>query len=151
MTGNGGSVHATAFLIGETGVLATGGSGSGKSMLAAGLAASSLGPSVRLVADDRVRLSNVGGRLVARPVAGFLGRIELRGFGMAEMAAMPSAVIRCIVRLTSQEPSRIPDQVPETEEFLGLFLPVLKLMEGGDSASRFLTKWPHFRGYLGIG
>jgi HPr kinase/phosphorylase len=143
-----GDVHATAFLIGETGLMAMGRSGAGKSMLAAGLAASPLGGALRLVGDDRVSLAAAGGRLVAKPIAGFLGRIELRGFGMAELPAMPSAVMRGIVRLMSEEPPRMPDQATEIEEIFGVELPVLRLRQGANCSARFLIKWPHFHGLI---
>jgi serine kinase of HPr protein (carbohydrate metabolism regulator) len=148
MSGPAGDIHATAFLIGETGLLAIGRPGAGKSMLAAGLAASHLGHQIRLVADDRVRLAVTGARLVATPVAGFLGRVELRGSGMAELPAMPSAVMRGIVRLDPAYPPRMPDQDIEIERIHGIGLPVLRLREGADCASRFITKWPHFRGLI---
>jgi serine kinase of HPr protein (carbohydrate metabolism regulator) len=148
MRDDGSAIHGTAFLIGDIGLIAMGRSGAGKSMLVAGLATSSLGPSIRLVADDRVKLRPTGNRLVARPIAGFLGRIELRGFGMAELPAMPSAVMHGVVRLTPEEPQRIPDQVSEIEAVSGIPLPVLAIREGVDCAQRFLTKWPHFRGLI---
>jgi serine kinase of HPr protein (carbohydrate metabolism regulator) len=145
MSGSSGFIHGTAFLLGEIGLLALGRSGSGKSMLAAGLAVSPIPAPFALVADDRVRVLSAGDRLVARPVAGFLGRIEIRGLGMAELPAMPSAVIRGIVRLMPEEPERMPDQPLEKEEISGICLPRLQLREGADCAARFLTKWPHFR------
>ncbi|MGL4239719.1 MAG: HPr kinase/phosphorylase, partial [Beijerinckiaceae bacterium] len=76
---DGGTVHGVALLIGETGVLITGASGAGKSALALELATQWRHDPVRLIADDRVRLQAVGGRLVARPVDGFLGQAEIRG------------------------------------------------------------------------
>jgi HPr kinase/phosphorylase len=148
MSADGSSIHGTAFLIGETGLIVLGRSGAGKSMLVAGLAASWLGPSIRLVADDRVKLTVAGGRLIARPVAGFLGKIELRGFGMALLPAMPSAVIRAMVRLCPAEPARMPAQSIESKAIFGIDVPTLSLLEGPECTARFLTKWPHFRSMI---
>lgn len=148
MIDRGGFVHGTAFLIGEIGLIAVGLSGAGKSMLAAGVSVSTLGPSFRLVADDRAHVTVTGGRLVVRPVAGFLGMIEIRGFGMARLPAMPSAIVRGIVRLIPVEPERIPDHPVDIEDISGIRLPVLALRQGADCATRFLTKWPHFRAVI---
>lgn len=144
----GGTVHGTAFLLGETGLLVLGRSGAGKSMLVAGLAAAGLSVPVRLVADDRVQLTAEGHRLVARPIAGFLGRIEIRGTGMASMPAMPSAIVRGVVRLAGDEPARLPDQPFENEALMGVSLPVLRLREGADCTVRFLPKWTLFRDHI---
>jgi hypothetical protein len=143
MSESGSSIHGTAFLIGEIGLVVLGRSGSGKSMLAAGLAVAPVGTPFRLVADDRIRIAAVGG-----PVADFIGRIELRGFGMAELPAMPSAVLRGIIRLTPEEPPRLPSQPIEIEAISGISLPCLQLRDGVDCTTRFLTKWPHFRQFI---
>jgi HPr kinase/phosphorylase len=141
-------IHATAFLFGEAGILVTGASGAGKSRLVLELAALRPAEPVRLVADDRVRVSPAGGRLVARPAASFLGMIEVRGIGMAEMGAMPSAVIRCVVKLQSEEPPRMPDGFPQAVEIEGISLPAMPLMLGDGMTSRFLSHWPFLRGRL---
>jgi serine kinase of HPr protein (carbohydrate metabolism regulator) len=148
MSGRETSVHGTAFLIGETGLIAIGRSGAGKSGLVLGLAAALPDAPVRLVADDRVRLSRRSGRLIARPVAGFLGRIEVRGLGMAESASMPSAVIRGIVRLEPGQPERLPEEPFEDEEISGIPLPVLKLRACDGAAQAFIARWPYFRSII---
>jgi HPr kinase/phosphorylase len=139
-----GTIHGVAFLLGETGILLTGASGAGKSSFVAGLAATWLSDPVRLVADDRVRLAAAGGRLIARPVEGFLGKIEMRGLGMAEIPAMPSAVMAVIVALNPEHPPRLPNQDIEFECFLGVSLPLMRLRQGQDAISAFITKWPYF-------
>jgi HPr kinase/phosphorylase len=144
----GATVHATAFTIGATGLIVTGASGAGKSLLAAGVAALWPYDPVRLVADDRMRLAAAGGRLVARPVDGFIGMVELRGIGMALLPAMPSTVIRGVVALEPADPPRMPEQDIETTELCGVPLPLLRLRRGDDAALRFLTKWPHFHAIL---
>jgi hypothetical protein len=142
------SIHANCLLIGEIGLLVTGASGAGKSRFVLDVAARLGREPVRLIADDRVRLARMGGRLVARPVAGFLGRIELRGLGIADCLAMPSAVLRGIVSLTEETPERSPSQPFETQAFLGVDLPVLPLRSNVDSSATFVTRWPYFRDYI---
>jgi serine kinase of HPr protein (carbohydrate metabolism regulator) len=142
------SIHATGLLIGEIGLLVTGASGAGKSRFVPDVAARLAHLPIRLIADDRIRLARVGRRLVARPVAGFLGKIELRGLGIARHPAMPSAVVRGIVALAKEPIERLPDQPFETQELLGVYLPVLPLESGADASAAFITKWPYFRGFI---
>jgi serine kinase of HPr protein (carbohydrate metabolism regulator) len=145
------AVHAVAFLIGEVGVLVTGASGAGKSSLFLGFAAAWRDDPVRLVADDRVWLRRSGGRILARPHAQFLGKIEVRGFGIRDHAAMPSAVIRAVVILESTHPPRIPvDSIPTTD-IMGVFLPCFRLLQGPEALSAFITKWPHFHASMKVG
>jgi serine kinase of HPr protein (carbohydrate metabolism regulator) len=148
MRGPGGSVHGTAFLLGDIGLIVLGPSGAGKSQLAAGLASGWLGTGFRLVADDRVWLTAAGGRLIARPTAGFLGKIEIRGLGISDLPGIPSAILRGMVRLIPAEPERMPDQAIENEELFGVSLPSLRVRSGADCAMRFQIKWPHFRDYI---
>ncbi|MGL4240570.1 MAG: HPr kinase/phosphorylase, partial [Beijerinckiaceae bacterium] len=141
---DGGTVHGVALLIGETGVLITGASGAGKSALALELATQWRHDPVRLIADDRVRLQAVGGRLVARPVDGFLGQAEIRGIGIARVPATLSAVLRSVVVLQTDDPERMPE-TRENAVFLGVSLPLLRLRQGAGAAAAFATRWPHFR------
>ena len=62
------SLHATAVVYGEFGVLILGPSGSGKSALALALMAraSSQGAFSALIGDDRIFVSKAHGRLIAR-------------------------------------------------------------------------------------
>jgi serine kinase of HPr protein (carbohydrate metabolism regulator) len=139
------AIHGVAFLIGDVGLLVTGPSGAGKSSFVLTVAALWRDDPVRLVADDRVRLSASGGRLVARPVEGFLGLIEMRGMGMAHHLAMPSAVLRGVVALGQDHTERMPPEAFETERLLGVALPRLGLRSGPDSPAGFIVKWPYFR------
>ena len=73
------TVHATAIVIGETGVLIRGRSGSGKSSLALALVARVrlAGGFAAFVADDRVALAPAGGRSV-RPSGRYTRRLDWR-------------------------------------------------------------------------
>lgn len=83
------TVHATCVAVGEAGVLLRGPSGSGKSDLALRL----IDTGARLVADDRVVLSRDGDSLRAAPPPSLKGRLEVRGIGICDMAALDSAVL----------------------------------------------------------
>jgi HPr kinase/phosphorylase len=139
------TAHGVAFLIGEAGLVVIGPSGAGKSSFVLGVAALWRDDPVRLVADDRVRLASSGGRIVARPVEGFLGMVELRGMGMVHHPAMPSAVIRGVISLEPDHGDRMPPERAENERLLGIPLPCLRLRRGQDSPARFIVGWPYFR------
>jgi serine kinase of HPr protein (carbohydrate metabolism regulator) len=141
------TVHGVALLIGESGLLVTGASGAGKSSFFLHVATHWRHDPVRLVADDRVRLTAASGRLVARPVDGFLGRVEVRGFGMALAPAMPAAVVRAIVALRPGDPERMPQDIENTK-LLGVELPCFALRQGVEAAAAFMTRWPYFRAFV---
>ncbi len=72
------SVHASALVAGESGVLIRGPSGAGKSLLTLAMIASARagGGYAALVAEDRVFLDVAAGRLLARAAAGFERLVE---------------------------------------------------------------------------
>ena len=74
------SLHATAVIHGESGVLILGPSGSGKSALALALMAraSAAGAFGALIGDDRIFVRKAHGRLIARGAANMAGIIERR-------------------------------------------------------------------------
>ena len=80
-----GSEHATAVLAGPRAILIRGPSGSGKSKLAWDLLEAAREGKLhfaRLVADDRVALSALNGKLIASAPQTIAGKIELRGSGV---------------------------------------------------------------------
>ena len=122
------NAHATALVVGETGLLIAGDSGAGKSLLAAELIARARGRGrfAALVADDRVWLSVHGGRLVAEAPAAIEGLIELRGYGPAAARFERQVVIDRQVRLV--EPAAAPRfREIERESVAGIGLPTLRL------------------------
>nr|WP_272213395.1 hypothetical protein [Marinicella sp. W31]MDC2879348.1 hypothetical protein [Marinicella sp. W31] len=87
--------HATAIVIGATGILITGPSGAGKSELAIAL----LGAARRhalyaaLVADDQVLVTFASGRVIASAPGAIAGLIEVRCSGLAQVPDLDSAVM----------------------------------------------------------
>lgn len=123
------SVHGTCLVLGETGVLIVGGSGAGKTSLATALIedAGTRGGFARLVADDRVRLSARGGRLIARPHPAIAGQVELRYSGIAAVAHEPAVTVRLVIDLSGEAARRIPDGTVETVAYCGISVPRILL------------------------
>lgn len=121
------TVHATALVVGEAGVLLRGVSGAGKSALALAViaAARSRGRFARLVGDDRVRLARIGGALVARPHPALAGQVERRFVGVSAARHEQGAVVRLLVDLVARDPARnLPPRAPDAAEATALLLGV---------------------------
>lgn len=110
------AVHASALVLGETGILIRGPSGAGKSALVLALLEAAAGRCLfaRLVADDRVRLMVSGERLLAAPHPAIAGQIEDRGRGIFPLAHESCARIGYVVDLVAADraadiPARLPD------------------------------------------
>ena len=125
------ALHATAVVVGESGLLLRGPSGAGKSSLALALiwAARERACFAALVADDRAFARAIGDRLVARGAPEFSGRIERRFEGLITVAAEPAAVVRLVVDLAGrgEAPPRLPDGGELSAEILGIRLPRVPL------------------------
>lgn len=108
------TIHASAVVIGETGVLIRGASGAGKSTLARSLIAAGglRGQHARLIGDDRIRLKAASGRLIAASHPEIAGKIEARGRGILGIAHEPAALIQLVVDLTERcrDLPRIPEK-----------------------------------------
>ena len=150
------TVHATCVVIDEAGVLIRGAPGAGKSTLARELiaAAALQGRFARLVSDDRTRLVARHGRLVAEAVGATAGRIEARGVGILSVAHEPRVVVRLVVELSAEEPSRMPAPEEGLATFCGVMVSCIRARSGtplshlvlfrlrevqGLSESRFVT------------
>ncbi|NQU60710.1 MAG: aldolase [Rhodospirillales bacterium] len=115
-------IHATAIDIDGNGVLLLGPSASGKSDLALRL----IDDGARLVADDRVDLCLIDGRLMASAPAELAGKLEVRGLGIQPMDAVPKTAIALAVELVAlNEIERVPE--PAVREFLRLSIPLVRL------------------------
>ena len=126
MSGDLPNVHASCVLVGASGVLLRGGSGIGKSRLGDLLVARARaqGHFAAHVADDRVVLAVVNGRLVARAPRSLSGLWERRGEGICRVPAEPRALLRLIVDLERvSDIERMPDETASGETLLGVPLP----------------------------
>lgn len=130
------SIHASAVLAGPRAVLIRGASGSGKSRLAFDLVLAGragLLPKATLVGDDRVRLSERGGRLFVRPVEELAGMIEIHGLGIRRCEFVPEAEIGLVVDLAAADAARLPAPAALTASLKGVELP--RIPVGKDWAS----------------
>ena len=131
------SIHATALVFREAGILIRGPSGSGKSSLALALLALAKDRNcfAGLVGDDRVILEARSGRLTARCAARVEGLIERRGIGIVRAAGPTVALIRLVVDLLPQGERMPRIACPEAKpvEIAGIALPQMIL--GGPASS----------------
>ena len=133
---SGETMHASAVLVGERAVLIHGASGSGKSRLAWALVKAGragLLPSVRLVADDRVRVFAAGGRLLAAAPATIHGMIEVRGLGIRRVEYEPLALVGLLVELGAADGARLPETNTTEAKILGIGIPRLPVATGTDA------------------
>jgi HPr kinase/phosphorylase len=98
------SLHATAVIYGESGVLILGPSGSGKSALALALMAraTAIGSFGALIGDDRIFVSEAHGRLIARGATNMAGLIERRATGLIMVRHQTATVVRLAVELSGR-------------------------------------------------
>lgn len=126
-----GTVHATALVVGETGLLLTGPSGSGKSKMAMNMiqAAAARGRFAALVSDDRVRLQVAGTRLLAIAPSQIAGMIELRGSGILKVAHLPRAVMHVAIAVgRPQDHPRLPPADARYTPRPGIDLPLIHMV-----------------------
>jgi HPr kinase/phosphorylase len=127
-------IHGTCLAIGSAGVLLLGQPGSGKSDLAlrlidgSGTGLSGVARSAMLVADDQVVIHKAEGRLIASAPPALLGKMEIRGLGIAELPIERDVPLRLAVRLTpAPDIERLPDLARSRMEILGLSIPLVLL------------------------
>lgn len=123
-------VHATAIALDATAVLIRGPSGSGKSDLALRCLAWPANPlihgTVRLVADDQVRLDLADGGVQATSPPAIAGRLEVRGVGIVAVPTIAMARVRLVVDLVAADAvERLPE--PDFCDIGGISLPLLRL------------------------
>lgn len=125
-------VHGTCVALGRRAVLLRGPPGSGKSDLALRfLFQARRGPAAIeapvLVADDQVRLASDGSRLLASPLEGIRGRIEVRGVGIVPVKSIAEAELVLVVDLVEMPAiERLPAWNAKVR-LLGIDLPLLRL------------------------
>lgn len=124
MTINKHNTHGTGILIGEHGILLTGVSGAGKSLLALDLIeqARLRGETALLISDDRVLLSTDEDGLVMESPASIEGMIELRGRGIINLPHAKSAHVHLVVELVEEE-QRLLEESEMTTKIHGIWVP----------------------------
>lgn len=107
MTAN---IHASCVSLNNKGVLIIGASGLGKSDLCLRLI---MERGAKLVADDRVDLQNIDGRIIASAPDVLKGLLEVRGLGIIKQPFAPETPVHLIVKLVNSysEVERLPDPV----------------------------------------
>jgi HPr kinase/phosphorylase len=110
------AIHASALVIGETGVLIRGPSGSGKSSLTLALLALADDRRLfaRLIGDDRVLMRSRRQRILVEGPLITRGLIERRGYGIDQERAESCAILRLVIDLCAER-ARIA-RMPEPEE-----------------------------------
>jgi serine kinase of HPr protein (carbohydrate metabolism regulator) len=122
------SIHASAVLVGERGVLIRGPSGSGKSRLAFDLILAARAgqiPATTLIGDDRVCLTAHNGRLTVQGVPELAGMIEIRGLGIRTIGFTDQAPVDLIVDLSATDADRLP--APEALKTLVFGLEIARI------------------------
>jgi HPr kinase/phosphorylase len=143
MTTDGGSIHATAVLVGERAVLIRGPSGSGKSKLAFDLilaGRSGVLPPATLVGDDRICIECRRGDLIVRPAPELAGLIEIRGLGLRQMGFAASALVGLVIDLAAGNAERLPPPEALRTVIAGVELPRLPVGQGF-SAFAMVVAW----------
>lgn len=118
------NTHGTGILIGEHGILLTGVSGAGKSLLALDLIeqARLRGEEAFLISDDRVLLSTDEDGLVMEAPPSIEGMIELRGRGIITLPFAKSAHVHLVVDLVEDE-QRLLEETEMTAKIHGIWVP----------------------------
>ena len=114
-------VHASAVAIGGRAVLIGGRPGAGKSDLALRL----IDRGAALIADDYCDVRRAEGALRASAPANIVGKIEVRGLGLVELATAQDVPVGLFVDL-DHAPERMPER-GETRMLAGIAVPVLRL------------------------
>ena len=136
------TMHASAVLVGAKAVLIRGPSGSGKSQLALTLLQAAQAGHLRfarLVADDRVHVEAVNGRLLVRAASALKGLLELRGSGIQPIKAEPVAALGYVVDLAAEDAARLPERQAQEAVIEGIRLPRLAVASGQEALPLLLA------------
>ncbi len=144
------TVHGTALCLNGTGVLIRGASSSGKSRLAYSLLhAEGLSPvpppgtpseaPTALIGDDRLVLTEHGGKLNARAAHGLEGMIEVRGIGLVGTLYRPQAMLHMVIDLVPLGAMvRLPE--PRMADLQDCSLPAFSIPIGDLTHQQLLTR-----------
>ncbi|OLP60430.1 hypothetical protein BJF93_15960 [Xaviernesmea oryzae] len=126
-------IHATAVVVGTTGLLFIGPSGSGKTILALAAVegARRAGLFSAFVGDDQVLIASEGGVIIARQPPVIAGLAEIRGSAIVPVFHVPAAVMDYAVRPVALEGvERIAPEDERAELAPGISLPLIRLPHG---------------------
>ncbi|WP_417578723.1 HPr kinase/phosphorylase [Pelagibacterium sp.] len=118
------NAHGTGILIGDHGILLTGVSGAGKSLLALDLLEQGRlrGETALLISDDRVLLSSDEDGLIMEAPETIEGMIELRGRGIITLPFAKQAHVHLVVDLVEDE-ERLLEEAALTTKINGIWVP----------------------------
>lgn len=124
------NIHATAIVIGKTGLLFVGPSGSGKSEMAFSFMteAERCGLEAALVADDQVFITYKDGAVIAHRPETIAGLLELRGSGIVSVKSVEAADMHyAVTSVPSLESPRLPPEDERLDVGSGASLPLLRI------------------------
>lgn len=130
MTVESANIHATAIVIGKTGLLFLGPSGCGKSSLAFSCltAAKPLGLAAALVADDRVLITEHDGSIIAECPPSIAGLMEIRYTGIVRLPYVQKAEIHLAIRpVDPATAERLPPEDEQIDVTDSIRLPLVRL------------------------
>lgn len=130
MTNEATNIHATAIIIGKTGLLFLGPSGSGKSSLAFSClaAAKPLGLAAALIADDRVLIASHDGSITAECPPSIAGLMEIRYTGIVRLPYISKAEIQYAIRpVDPVTAERLPPEDEQIDVTGSIRLPLIRL------------------------
>lgn len=131
MSANRTNLHATAIVVGETGIAFVGPSGSGKSSLAFAFLSEAqyAGQYSALIADDQIFVSKQDDTIIAERPAAIAGLIELRGSGIVKIESVEKAALHYAVMVLA--PDGIRERLPPENEIFPLpcggHLPLIRI------------------------
>lgn len=121
-------LHASAVQLWDKGIILLGRSGSGKSDLALRL----IDAGATLIADDQVRLSRSGDRLLAEAPERLVGLIEIRGIGIMRLPHTSGPLDLVVDLEEADKQTRLPE--PVKAHWHDVDLPKIKVAPHASSA-----------------
>ncbi|MDL2406413.1 HPr kinase/phosphorylase [Rhizobium calliandrae] len=124
------NIHGTAIVVGKTGLLFIGPSGSGKSSLAFAClaAAKPLGLSATLVADDQVFIRRRDGAVIAECPPSIAGLLEIRYTGIVRLPHVFEAEMHFAIRpVDPVHAERLPPEDEQIDVTESIHLPLIRL------------------------